>query len=126
MKLIIAGSRTFGSGLSDFDCMESNLLDCVGKVDEIVSGTARGADSFGEIWARMHNVPIKKFRPDWDADGKRAGILRNQQMADYADEAFVFWDGKSKGSKNMIEEMKKRGKPVHVVLTGVKPAVGTV
>lgn len=36
--------------------------------------------------------------PDWSL-GKGAGHKRNTQMAEYADGAIIFWDGKSKGSK---------------------------
>jgi hypothetical protein len=30
-------------------------------------------------------------------------------MAQYADALIAFWDGKSKGTKNMIDEAKKQG-----------------
>jgi hypothetical protein len=35
-------------------------------------------------------------------------------MAAYTDAAIIFWDGQSRGTKNMIEQMKKTGKR-HVV-----------
>lgn len=52
---------------------------------------------------------------DWDRLGKKAGMVRNAQMADYADAAIVFWDGKSNGTANMISNMKMRDKPCHVI-----------
>lgn len=45
-------------------------------------------------------------------------------MAEYADAAIVFWDGKSRGAKNMIDEMKKLGKPVKLVFFDVKSLEG--
>ena len=36
-------------------------------------------------------------------------------MAKYADKAIIFWDGKSVGSKDMIDRMEKLGKEVRVI-----------
>ena len=72
-----------------------------------MSGTARGVDRFGEQWAIENNVAIKPFPADWDTYGKRAGYLRNTQMAEYADALIAVWDGESRGTKHMIDEAKK-------------------
>lgn len=127
MKLIIAGSRTFGKYLHDTILLELTLqkINADAPVSEVVSGCAKGADAGGESWANRLRIPIKKFPAKWSNLGKRAGHARNAEMADYADRAVVFWDGKSKGSKNMIEQMKKRNKPVEVVYIHVMPAGAT-
>ena len=107
MKVIIAGSRT----VTRFD----DVLDAVFKsgfvIDEVVSGGAAGADKFGEDWAAVNSTPIKRFYPDWSQYGRSAGPRRNRQMAEYADALIAVWDGKSRGTQNMIEEMKALGKP---------------
>ena len=46
---------------------------------------------------------VAYFPADWDKYGKAAGFIRNEQMAQNADALVVFWDGKSRGTKNMIE-----------------------
>lgn len=87
------------------------------SITEVVSGGAKGVDKLGEKWAISYGVPIKTFyltNEDWLLFGNRAGIIRNQQMAEYADVLIAIWDGKSKGTANMIEEMKKLDKPVYV------------
>lgn len=117
MKLIIAGSRdmkSFGClGLSIVSAMRQGLL--VDDVSEVVSGCATGVDTFGEEWAIQRNIPIKRFRADWKNLGKAAGPIRNQQMAEYADAALiVMWEGGTKGSMNMVENMKKLNKPVYI------------
>ena len=38
---------------------------------------------------------------------KAAGLKRNQQMANDADALIAFWDGKSRGAKNMIQFANK-------------------
>ena len=55
------------------------------------------------------------FEADWGTHGKKAGILRNIEMGDYADALIAFHDSESKGTKHMIEYMKSLGKPVRVV-----------
>jgi hypothetical protein len=59
-------------------------------------------------------VPIASFPAKWERYGKRAGPIRNREMADYADVAVVIWDDNSPGSRNMIKTMKDLGKPVFV------------
>jgi hypothetical protein len=85
------------------------------RITEVVSGTARGADRTGEQWASENNVPVKRFPADWDKHGKRAGYLRNADMAEYAEALVAFWDGQSRGTKHMIDLAEKAGLRVSVV-----------
>lgn len=112
MKLIIAGGREFFPEEADYIFLE-NIYD-INDITEVVSGCAKGADRFGEVWAEDKGIPIKKFPADWNTHGKRAGPIRNSQMADYADALCAFWDGKSKGTKHMIDDAQKRGLQVFV------------
>lgn len=57
---------------------------------------------------------MKRFPADWGKYGKSAGVLRNKQMAEYADGLIAFWDGKSRGTANMIETAKGLGLRVRV------------
>ena len=112
LKLIVAGGREF----QKYYTLEKEIMEKFDLDDlEIVSGGARGADHMGEIFARKHGINVKVFPALWDIYGKSAGYRRNEEMANYADEAIVFWDGKSKGSKHMIQIMKNIGKKVTVV-----------
>lgn len=83
-------------------------------LSEIVSGGASGADSCGERWASVHELPVKTFLPDWNQHGKSAGIVRNVEMALYADALVAFWDGQSRGTKHMIDYANKQGLKVKV------------
>jgi hypothetical protein len=78
-------------------------------VDNVVSGTARGVDRFGEYWARKKDIEITQFPADWGSHGKRAGYLRNKKMAEYADSLVLIWDGKSAGSKMMKLAAEEKG-----------------
>jgi alkanesulfonate monooxygenase SsuD/methylene tetrahydromethanopterin reductase-like flavin-dependent oxidoreductase (luciferase family) len=68
----------------------------------------------GLKWAEQLGVKVARFPADWDTYGKRAGYLRNEQMAEYADALFAIWDGESKGTKHMIDIMLSKKKPVYV------------
>ena len=76
---------------------------------EIVSGTARGVDQLGERYALERGLKLKKFPANWDKYGRKAGYLRNKEMAEYARILIAFWDGKSKGTKHMIDLAQKYG-----------------
>lgn len=110
MKVIIAGSRD----ITDYNVISSAFSSCPFDVTEIVSGCARGVDSLGEKLANLCVIPVCKFPADWKKHGKAAGPIRNRQMAEYADAAIVIHNG-SRGSLNMISEMKRLGKPVYEV-----------
>lgn len=112
MKVIIAGSRT----ITDRELVIREVWKLPFEITEVVSGGARGVDAIGEWIAEIVTIPVCRFPADWDKHGKAAGPIRNKQMAEYADAAIVIWDGKSRGSKNMIETMKKLGKPVMEVI----------
>lgn len=87
----------------------------------IVSGCAKGADTLCKRFADEHGHQIIKFPADWEQYGKRAGCVRNAEMAKYAvaDDCYgvlvAFWDGKSKGTGHMIDTAKRYGLEVHVV-----------
>lgn len=120
IKVIIAGSRNF----YDYDIVEDTVVSyfmsrgILKENVEIISGGARGADSLGEQLAKSYGLKLTIFPAQWDTYGKAAGMIRNKEMADYAikdsDKAilFAFWDGKSHGTKGMIDIAKRCGMEV--------------
>lgn len=82
--------------------------------DEVVCGEARGPDTIGKEWAIKNQIPVISFPAEWNKYGKRAGMLRNEQMGDYADVLFAFWNGTSRGTKHMIDYMTQLNKEVYV------------
>jgi hypothetical protein len=51
----------------------------------------------------------------WEIYGKMAGYLRNLEMAKIADAVVLFWDGKSKGTKHMLDISQDRGLLVRII-----------
>ena len=81
----------------------------------IVSGHASGADSLGEQYANEEGFDTQLFPADWNKHGKAAGPIRNAEMAEVADALIAFWDGKSRGTANMIQLAKDKGLKVAIV-----------
>ncbi len=101
MKIIIAGSRNF----KDYQrlCKVCDYMLQFQTDIEIVSGAAMGADKLGEKYADERKFLIKQFPAEWGKYKKSAGYIRNEEMAKYADALIAFWDGKSRGTKHMID-----------------------
>lgn len=116
MRLIIAGGRYF----NDYQLLKRkvNELTKNHKVLEVICGEATGADSLGKKWAIENSITVKSMPPDWDKFGKSAGYRRNTEMANCATHLIAFWDGKSRGTKHMIDIMDKKGLPYRVVRYG--------
>lgn len=110
MKVIIAGSRTVTNRVIVQNAVQLAKFD----ITEVVSGGCRGVDALGEVVAKLMGWPIKVMKADWALHGKAAGPIRNREMAAYADALIAVWDGQSRGTENMIDEMRKLGKPVYV------------
>jgi hypothetical protein len=119
VKLIIAGSR-------DLEVSPDMIHDEVDRMlaehnvipSELVSGCARGPDRAGENWAGALEMTITRFPitpADWRSYGRSAGPRRNLAMAKYADALLAFWDGSSRGTADMVAQMRDRRKPVRVV-----------
>lgn len=108
MKLIIAGSRDFKNyELLCERCDEFLIPHRNDIAITIVSGGARGADGLGEKYAREMNYKLMVFPANWNQHGKKAGVIRNEEMAKCADALIAFWDGESRGTKNMIGLAKR-------------------
>jgi hypothetical protein len=105
LKIIIAGSRNFNNEKLLFQKCGSIISK--NPVTEIISGNSKGADLLGEKFAIANSLSVTKFIPNWQLYGKGAGEKRNIEMAKHANGLIAFWDGKSKGTKNMIEIAKK-------------------
>lgn len=110
MKTIIAGGRSFMP--ADIHIVWLDNLHEQYVFTEIVCGKAKGADEFGEVWARMNNLSVKYFKAEWSLYGRSAGPRRNAEMADYA-EALVLFPG-GKGSANMLSLAKSKSLQIFV------------
>ena len=110
MRVVIAGCRHIDSSyIVDAAIRGSGL-----EITKIISGGARGIDTVAKEWATRNKISFEEYKADWDKYGKRAGPIRNRKMAENADALIAIWDGKSRGTGNMIETAYELGLKVFV------------
>ena len=108
MKLAIIGSRN----------LQVNNIDqyITDDITEIVSGGAKGIDNCARGFALAKGITLKEFLPDYKKYGRAAPIVRNKEIVNCSDTVLAFWDGKSHGTKNVIDYCKKSNKPIRIVI----------
>ena len=76
----------------------------------VVSGGCRGADQIGTAAALDLRIPVDEFPAEWKEHGSKAGPMRNQAMAEFADAVLALPGGT--GTADMIRKAKALGLPV--------------
>ena len=116
-RVIIAGGRDFENYeymceiLNDLFYNSTNFE----KRDiKIISGMAKGADTLAIRYADEHNLTKILFPANWKSYPRIAGFLRNEDMLSIATHLITFWDGKSSGTKHMIDIAQEKGIPIWV------------
>ena len=85
-------------------------------VTEIVSGGAKGVDTLAKEYAVKQRLKLTEFLPEYSKYGKAAPLKRNITIIEHADLVLAFWDGKSKGTKFVIDQCDKLRVPVNVYI----------
>lgn len=96
MKVAVIGSR----GLT-VNNLEKYLP---AETDEIISGGARGIDQCAKEYALSHGIKLTEFLPEYDKYGRTAPLIRNITIIKNSDIVLAFWDGKSRGTKFVIDK----------------------
>ncbi len=116
-RVVVCGGKDF----ADMDLCFRTLDELLPKDSEveIISGRAKGADTFGEEYARSHSMELAVFPAEWSKYGRAAGPIRNRQMIEYAQQedalVIAFWNGQSCGTRNTIDFARKAGVEVCVI-----------
>jgi hypothetical protein len=114
-KVAIIGSRTFPHPEWARRCVERYVLMLLDSSDAVVSGGARGVDSWAADAARQRGLQVIEHLPDWDKHGKGAGFKRNYQIVFGCDRVVAFWDGSSKGTAHTLSIARSEQKEVLVI-----------
>lgn len=114
-RVVIAGCRNY----QNYAEAKKYIDDCLSEIRKtnriiIVSGCAGGADLLGIRYADENSLSVERYPADWRTYGKAAGPIRNKKMAEISDYVICFWDGKSKGTKSMLEYSRKYSKPIRI------------
>ena len=125
MRIIIAGGRDF----NNYEFLKEKCNKIIESLNynkklsdiEIISGDAIGADTLGKKFAKEMNYRLVSMPAKWNLYGRSAGYIRNEKMRDYAkidpdySMLIAFWDGKSKGTKSMINLGKEELSKVEII-----------
>ncbi len=115
IRIVVAGCRNF----NDYFIAKEFIDDCLKDIKKentliFVSGCCKGADLLGERYAKENGFDIEHYPADWNKYKKAAGVIRNKQMAEASDIVVCFWDGKSRGTKSMIDLANKNNKQIFI------------
>lgn len=136
MNIIIAGTRSF----QNYKLLKYKTLDIIKNMDKpyaeitIFQGEAEGADKLAKEFAKERGFKMRSFPAEWNnlltpraiiKEGRyghrynaRAGYDRNVKMAEAAGKEsmlIAFWDGKSPGTRHMIEIAQDFHLTVHII-----------
>lgn len=126
IKIAVIGSREFKSvniitkrllRLKDEMFTLSLVNNATGL--ELISGGAMGVDKEVEKFAFSNKIPLEIIRPITPSD-KFSYLLRNVEIITKADRIIVFWDGKSNGTRFVINYAKSRHKDIEIIMEDEK------
>ena len=85
VTVIVAGSRRVQIRAAVYKAIEHFQSECPLPVKGIISGMARGVDTHGKHYGHENNIPVCYHPARWEVFGKRAGHIRNTDMAKHGD-----------------------------------------
>lgn len=110
-RIIVCGCRDW----TDRTRLENAIMGALirantSNVEIVHGGCPTGADEIASRLCETGRINEQIYKADWNKFGKRAGPIRNEQMAkDGADLCIASWDGLSHGTKNMIDNAVRYG-----------------
>lgn len=113
MKILACGDRFW----NDKEKIRARLS-VLPQGTEIIHGAARGADSIAGMLARALGFSVRAFPADWNKHGKAAGPIRNRLMLDQKPDLVIAFHSnlaESRGTKDTVEEAKRRGITVELI-----------
>lgn len=111
-RILVTGSRDW----ADYGTIKHALFEHVRTGDVLVHGDCpRGADEMAaRLWQRFHGV-TEAWPADWDAHGRAAGPIRNQEMVRAgANLCLAFIRNQSPGAMDCMWRAKGAGIPTVV------------
>ena len=110
MIVSITGSRS----ITDYKLVCAAVNESRFQITKIVSGGAAGVDTLAEVYAKNNGIEFEEYSAKWKIYGRRAGPIRNAEMAAVAEAAIIIWNGISKGSADYIKKIETMNKPLYL------------
>jgi hypothetical protein len=107
MRLVVCGGRDYYN--------QNRIYDTLTKAHSLIPitllahGAARGADTIAGDWAKAHDVPVAEFPADWNAEPRRAGMIRNSKMLAEVRPHLVLAFPGGRGTADCVAKARKAG-----------------
>ena len=111
LRVLVCGGRNY----NDITTLNA-VLDKVNTdlgISCIIEGDARGADRLAGAWALVSGIDREVYPANWNRYGKRAGYLRNVQMAEEGKPDMIITFPGGIGTQMMRDIGKKKHIPVY-------------
>ncbi len=113
MTILVCGSRDYADQRRLFEVLDHfHRNPFLAPVTAVMEGCAQGADQLAEQWARERGIPLLHRPADWGQHGRKAGVIRNRQMADeHPNLCIAFFTDRSKpsrGTQHMVDTARSR------------------
>ena len=112
-RVIVAGGRDF----QNYHLLEEKLNKLLSEKKNviIVSSLEDGTGRLGHRYDQNNNLKVDYYPALYQVFGNMAAFERNQEMAKNADACICFWNGKSVGTKDMMDIAKTMNIPLRVI-----------
>ena len=120
MRVCIIGSRSLDKAEIVMPIIDKFFKEHTKKPQVIVSGGAKGVDTFSQLYAEHNGLDFIQILPYHLLDptvnfNSKYFFVRTKQMISNADKVLAIWDTKSKGTEYGIKLAQKLDIPVMVV-----------
>ena len=110
MKVAIVGTRNPSVSYEQWTQVLKDMN--LPTVAELVSGGAKGIDSYVKKFSDESGIKLVEFKPDYARFGRNAPLVRNTQIVQYADIVVAFPSEDSRGTYDTISKSHKYGKQI--------------
>lgn len=110
-KLGIVGSRNPGMSYEEWETLITSIIK-LDEISEIISGGAKGIDSYGKMLAIKNQIAFKEYNPEYSKYGRNATLIRNRLIVENSDKIIAFPTQGSKGTYHSVSIAKELNKPV--------------
>ncbi len=107
MRVLVCGGRDY-VGIDQI-CMTLDRIHSERPISAIVYGMGGNTDFMAAMWATCRGINRMGFAANWEAHGRAAGPIRNQEMLDRgAPDLGVSFPG-GRGTADMVRRLKSAG-----------------
>lgn len=114
MKIAIVGTRNPGVSYQEWESILISKIPA-SEVSLIISGGAKGIDTYAKLFAGRHHIPLMEYLPEYSHYGRKATLRRNTQIVKEASIVIAFPSLDSKGTFHSIREAERLSKRLIVV-----------